>query len=293
MTDADDDRAALVALLRRIGPHAPGAAERIEAVGPRAALAEELGAVASLFPDDLAPLIADARADIARWTASGLRLVTPLDADYPANLHAVHDRPALLFIAGDPALVAGGRAIAVVGSRHASDVGLARATTLATELTGADHTVVSGLAAGIDTAVHRAVLAAGGRTFAVIGTGHDHAHPPANAGLQAELARSNAVVSALWPDTGPHPDNFRRRNGLMSGLSRGTVIAEATSRSGTRVQARLALGHGRPVFLLSPLLSQGWAAELAERPGVHVVDTAAEVIAITDRVDRPLSDGPR
>jgi DNA processing protein len=282
-----DDRAALVALLRRIGLCAPGAADRIEADGPRAVLAEELGVGSNLLAEDPEPLIADARDEIAGWDAAGLRLITVLDGRYPANLRLVHDRPALVFLAGDADLAAQRSSIAVVGSRHPSEDGHARATGLATELSRAGLNVVSGLAAGIDTAAHRAALAAGGRTVAVIGTGHEHDYPPENARLQAELARSQAVVSSLWPDTGPHPDNFRRRNGLMSGLSRGTIIVEASARSGTRVQARLALGHGRPVFLLAPLVAQPWAQELARRPGVHVVETAAEVIAISRRLDDP------
>ncbi|MGH2909000.1 MAG: DNA-processing protein DprA, partial [Solirubrobacteraceae bacterium] len=93
----------------------------------------------------------------------------------------------------------------------------------------------------------------------------------------------------FWPDDGPSPERFRRRNAVMSGLGLGTVIVEASVRSGTRVQARLALAHGRPVFLRRALLAQPWAVELAQRPGVHVVDTAADVLEIV----RPTLDhGP-
>lgn len=285
MNPSRDDRAAVVALLRRSGIGAPGAAERIEREGARAALAEALGAGSSLLPEDPRPLVAAAAVEIDRWAARGLRLVTVLDADYPENLRLVHDRPAMLLASGDPGLLHTHNAISVVGSRHPSPAGRAHAVTIATELAAAGQTVVSGLAAGIDTAAHRASLAAGGRTIAVIGSGHDHAFPRQNAELQAQLAHTQLVLSPFWPETPPHPDGFRFRNGVMSGLTLGTVIVEASVRSGTRVQARLALGHGRPVFLARPLLAQAWAAELAARPGVHVVETAADVLAVTTRLD--------
>ena len=281
-----DRHAVLVALLRRTGLLTPGIAERVERHGPGDALAQELGAATSLIPEDPAPLIATAERDMTRWRDAGLRLVSVIDDAYPANLRTVHDRPALLFVAGD-LTPAENVAVAVVGARRASEAGLAQASAVAADLVAGGHTVLSGLAAGIDTAAHRGALGAGGRTVAVIGTGHGHAYPPENEPLQRELARHHAVVSALWPETPPSADGFRHRNGLMSGLSRGTVIAEASVRSGTRVQARLALAHGRPVFLLAPLLAQEWAAELARRPGVHVVQDAGEVVAITGRLADP------
>jgi DNA processing protein len=286
---ADEDRAAVVALLRRIGLDAPGLADRLESDGPASALADTLGATTSLLPEDPAPLLIAARAEITRWVAGGLRLMTVRDAEYPEALRAVHDRPPLLFVAGDPSLVSARPGIAVVGSRHPSDAGRVLAARFAAELVAADLVVVSGLAAGIDATAHRAALAAGGRTVAVIATGLEHAYPPENAQLQAELVRDQAVVSSFWPDAGPSAGRFRARNGVMSGLARGTVIIEATPRSGTRVQARLALAHGRPVFLLPALLDQSWARTLSRRPGVHVVESAAEVIAVVRATTDPLT----
>jgi DNA processing protein len=284
---SDETRVALVALARRVGLDAPGLAERVEAVGPAEALAEALGQTTSLLPEQPEPLLDRARADLERWGTGGVRAVTVLDAGYPENLRAVHDRPALIFVAGELA-GADRRSIAVVGSRSADNAQLDAARTIACGLVASGHTVVSGLAAGIDTAVHIAALDHRGRTLAVIGTGHEHAYPPENAALQRELARDHGVVSPFWPDRPPSADGFRRRNGVMSGLSRGTVIVAAGGRSGTRVQARLALAHGRPVLLLPGLLTQPWAAELSARPNVHVVASADEVIRITDRLAEPL-----
>ena len=287
MTSAGGDRAALVALLRRTGIGLPGTAERIELEGPAAVLAAALGAGSSLLPEDPTPLVAAAEREIEGWAARGLRLVTVLDSDYPENLRLVHDRPTALLVAGDATLLREHRAIAVVGSRRPSPEGRARAAAIASALTAAGHTVVSGLAVGIDTTAHEAALAAGGRTIAVIGSGHDHAFPPGNADLQARLARTQMVLSPFWPEAPPHADQFRYRNGVMSGLALGTVIVEASVRSGTRVQARLALGHGRPVFLARALLAQPWAAALAARPGVHVIETAADVLGVTAGLNDP------
>jgi DNA processing protein len=283
----DEQHVALVALARQVGIDVPGLAERVEAAGPAEALADALGQTTSLLPEQPGPLLDRARADLERWRAAGVNAVTVLDHGYPENLRAVHDRPALIFVSGKLADT-DRRAIAVVGSRAAGDEQVDAARMIAGDLVASGHTVVSGLAAGIDTAVHNAALHHQGRTLAVIGTGHEHAYPSENATLQRELGRDHAVVSPLWPDTPPSADGFRRRNGVMSGLSRGTVIVAAGARSGTRVQARLALAHGRPVFLLPGLLAQPWAAELAARPNVHVVASAAEVIRITDRLDEPL-----
>jgi predicted Rossmann fold nucleotide-binding protein DprA/Smf involved in DNA uptake len=104
-----------------------------------------------------------------------------------------------------------------------------------------DITVFSGLAAGIDTAAHRAVVDAGGRTVSVVGTGLRRCYPAENAEPQQEIARTGAVVSQFWPDAGPAKHHFPMRNAVMSGCSVATVVVEAGEHSGTRIQARLAL----------------------------------------------------
>jgi DNA processing protein len=282
------ESAALVALLRLNRRQWHEYAEAVEAAGSatavlQAELAGEDGQ-ATLLPDASGPLVDRAQADIAAWGAEGLELVTVLDAGYPDNLRTVHDRPPLLFVSGTLA-PSDTRSVAVVGTRRASRAGQTAAARIAEALTGAGYVVVSGLAAGIDTAAHEAALAAGGRTVAVIGTGLHHSYPPENEALQRRIGAEGAVVSQFWPDAAPSRTSFPRRNGVMSGLALGTVVVEASFRSGARLQARLALAHGRPVFLWSAVLGEPWAREFGERPGVYVVDEAAQVMETVERLD--------
>jgi DNA processing protein len=270
----------------------PSPAELLTSTGdPERALRSALdgaGGQATLLPADPDPLISQAAADVERWTAAGIRLVSVLDPDYPVNLHGVYDRPALLFVRGE--LSAGDeRSIAIVGSRHASPEGVAHAKQLATALSDRGYVVASGLATGIDAAAHTATLDAGGRTLAVIGTGVDRVYPATHTALQRTIAQRGAVISCFWPDEAPTRQSFPLRNGVMSGLTRATVIVEASSTSGTRVQARRALAHGRAVCLATKLLTQAWARELAERPNVHVSDSADEIAAVIESQRR---DGP-
>lgn len=240
-----------------------------------------------LAPPDPSALVEQAREQIVEWERQGMTLLSTADPSYPVNLRAVHDRPLLIFVAGQLD-VADARSIALIGSRRATDAGLERARSLARSLSGEGFTVISGLAAGIDTAAHTATLDAARRTVAVVGTGLLHAYPPENAGLQRQIAACGAVVSRFWPEASATRGSFPLRNATMSGLALGTVIVEASVRSGARIQARLALAHGRPVFLAAELLGQDWAAALAERPGVSTFAAAEEII---DRLER-LHAGP-
>ncbi|MGH2870770.1 MAG: DNA-processing protein DprA [Solirubrobacteraceae bacterium] len=282
------DRAALVALLRQARRPWPVYSEQLEeGEKPLEILERELAETdagqTSLIGGDSGTLLEAAAADLETWKREGFALVTVLDADYPINLRAVHDRPPILFVAGE-LMDTDGRSLAVVGSRRASAAGLERAGALSRHLAQEDCTVVSGLASGIDTAAHRAALAAAGRTVAVIGTGLRHSYPPENAELQRELVKGAAVVSQFWPDAPPSRHSFPLRNGVMSGLTLGTAIVEASVTSGARTQARLALAHGRPVFLARELMRQAWAQQLAERPGVHLYAEPAEVTTVLARV---------
>ena len=176
----------------------------------------------------------------------GISLVTVLDTSYPVNLRMVHDRPSVLFIRGHLA-PDDERSVAVVGTRSATPDGLALARSIAGGLSDAGYVVVSGLAAGIDSAAHIAALKNDRRTLAVIGTGLYEYFPPENRPLQDRIASEHAVLSQFWPDQGARKWTFPMRNAVMSGFARATVVIEASHTSGARMQARLALEHGRPV----------------------------------------------
>jgi len=245
----------------------------------------------SLIPDDgpfAEDYIAQATTDLERWDAEGMRLVTVLDPGYPPNLRAVHDRPPILFIAGR-ILASDANAVAVVGARRATESGIRQARQIAEHLTLTGYTVVSGLAAGIDTEAHTSAIRKTGRTLAVIGTGLARSYPPQNQALQRQIADQCAVISQFWPDAPPTKRSFPMRNAVMSGIALATVVVEASETSGARIQARLAMAHGRPVFLTRTLTErQAWARQLAEQPSTHVIDHPAE---ITDALTRLISPG--
>ncbi len=288
MSSTETETAALVALLR-VGSKPPHVySDLVEERGSALDVLEyEIGGANSarptLFKDEaMHELLATATADLATWRDQHVRPLTVLDADYPENLRTVHDRPPLIFLAGTLRR-SHARSVAVVGARRASPEGITTARAIANHLVEAGFAVVSGLAAGIDTAAHTATLAAGGQTVAVVGTGLSHAYPPENQPLQERIAQHHAVISQFWPETAPNPRSFPARNATMSGFALATVVVEATHRSGARGQAHRALAHGRPVFLLPALTKQPWASELAERPGVYVA-TSPKVI--TETVER-------
>jgi len=221
-----------------------------------------------------------AAASVKAWQARGIRLVSILDEDYPAELRGIHQAPPLIFALGS--VLPNDPAIAVVGTRDPSRWGAAAARSTARALTSHGMTVVSGLARGVDTAAHRAALDAGGRTVAVLGTGISQAYPPENRDLQSEIAQRGLVLSQFWPDSGPDKRSFPTRNATMSGYGLATVVIEAGERSGARIQARIAVEHGRQVILTDRVVAQNaWAQDLLNRPGVHVassVDQAMDII---------------
>jgi DNA processing protein len=287
------ETAALIALLRRGDRAWHHYADVVEAAGSAVAVLRGEAPEAELEPLTLfdaadamdEPDLEAIVAEVEGWQREGMQVLTVLDDGYPTNLRSVHNRPPLVFIRGE-LRPDDDKSIAVVGTRRASREGLRQAGVVAADLAEAGFTVVSGLADGIDSAAHQAALDQGLRTVAVIGTGLRRAYPAKNAALQGRIATAGAVVSQFWPDAPPTKTSFPMRNVVMSGLALGTVVIEASKTSGARMQARFALQHGRPVFLLESLLEHEWARECAERPGAHVIARADEVI---ERVERLIS----
>ena len=224
--------------------------------------------------------VSQAQTLIERVTSQGVRLITVLDEDYPENLKLIFNRPPFIWVRGElePRNL---RAIAVVGTRQATEEGRAAAARLARGLAQARVIVLSGLARGIDTAAQAATIEAGGRTVAVMGTGILAPVYPAENGELAEriVGTGGAIVSQFWPQAPPRKANFPRRNVVMSGMSAGTVVVEAAATSGAKMQARLALEHGKRLFLPQPLVaSQDWARRYATRRGVTVVGDLDDIL---------------
>ncbi len=209
----------------------------------------------------------------------GNRIITLADGDYPKELLNIADPPTLLYVKGDPALLAK-PAFAIVGSRSPTPQGIANAEAFARSLAETGLVIVSGLALGIDAAAHRGALNGGGATVAVIGTGANRVYPADNKALAHQIADCGVIVSEYPLDTPPRPHNFPRRNRLIAGLSRGVLVAEASTDSGSLITARLAAEHGREVFAIpgsihSPL-SRGCHRLI--RDGAKLVETANDII---------------
>ncbi|MET9057492.1 DNA-processing protein DprA [Streptomyces antibioticus] len=223
------------------------------------------------------PLLDDARtrveAECDAADKADARLVTVLDADYPANLRVIPNLPPFLFYLGGLE-ERDARSAAVVGTRNASEDGLRRASRMARGLLEHDVVIFSGLAKGIDTAAHTAVVEAGGRTVAVMGTGiAGKIYPAQNKPLAARILESGgALLSQFWPTSSAATWTFPRRNVVTSGSTMGSIVIEASSTSGAKMQARIAHEHGKHVFLLRSLATkEPWAAKMiAERKAVEV-----------------------
>jgi DNA processing protein len=197
------------------------------------------------------PEIRDAAANALAWLEQpGHHLLCWDDPAYPALLGELANAPPLLFIAGDPALLERPQ-LAMVGSRRASAAGLDTARAFARSLAGGGFVITSGLALGIDGAAHQGALDAGGKTVAVLGTGLGHIYPSRHRGLAARIVEERgALVSELPLDCPPHPGNFPRRNRIISGLSLGVLVVEASPSSGSLITARLAAEQGREVYAI-------------------------------------------
>lgn len=233
-------------------------------------------AVESLHSPDAAVL--------ARWqewlAPAEHRLLLLGSPDYPARLAEIPDAPLALWTRGSHFELLAAPQIAVVGSRSPTGGGRATAEALAQFLSSCGIAVVSGLAVGIDAAAHRGALRAPGGTVAVLGSGLDAIYPPENASLALEIASTGLVVSEYAPGTPPLRGHFPERNRIIAGLTLGTLVVEATRRSGSLITARLARDYGREVFAvpgsIQNPLARGCHALL--RQGAALVEEGVDVL---------------
>ena len=188
-----------------------------------------------------------AQSELHRCRELNIGLVFESDENYPANLREIPDPPGILYSRGE-IIPADSIAIAIVGTRHASQYGLGQAEQFATGLARAGFTIVSGLARGIDTVAHQAALEAGGRTIAVLGSSVTNVYPPENKRLADDITKSGAVISESSLDSKPKGSSFPQRNRIVTGLSLGVIVVEAAARSGALISAHHAMEQNREVF---------------------------------------------
>ena len=185
--------------------------------------------------------------EMAKLERHGVKVLTYHDEGYPARLKEIYDYPPLLYIRGS-LLPEDEWCLAVVGTRRATVYGRQVAEEISADLARNKITVVSGLARGIDSVAHGSVLAAGGRSIAVFACGLDIVYPGENAGLARQIMEQGALISEYPLGTRPKADKFPRRNRIMSGMSLGVLVVEASETSGAIITAHLAAEQNREVF---------------------------------------------
>ncbi len=241
------------------------------------------------FGGKLVAQVAAARTKIDPGTAwqefckKGFGAVALEEEGYPSLLREIYDPPPLLYFTGDLQILQK-PCLAVVGSRRHSTYGREIAYKFAAKLAACGFTIVSGLARGIDTWAHQGVLTTSGFTAAVLGCGLDICYPPENSALMKKIRHQGIVISEFPPGSEPSPQNFPRRNRLISGLSLGTLVVEAGKKSGALITASFALEQGREVFAVP-----GSIANPCSQGCHHLIKEGAKLV---DGVDAILEEIP-
>ncbi|MFA5517305.1 MAG: DNA-processing protein DprA [Desulfuromonadales bacterium] len=252
--------------------------DQILGAGPRAW--KERAGIAPVLAAGLPP--ADAPQVQLAWKkleTAGAWILPLTDSRYPQLLRNIHDPPALLYVIGE---LPPGDALAVVGSRRASETGRRLTFDLCAELAARQIVIVSGLARGIDSYAHLGALEGGGITLGVLGCGIDRVYPPENADLFKRLLERGAICSEYPPGTPPLPGHFPGRNRIISGLCRGVLVVEAAENSGSLITAEFALDQGREVFAVpGPVRSAtGGGVNQLLKDGAHLVTGAADILSV-------------
>ncbi len=220
--------------------------------------------------------------ELERVKALGGDVLVIDDGTYPTMLREIDDPPIVLYVKGDWQACFDQPGIGVIGSRMCSTYGENASEMLARDLASRRLTIVSGLARGIDTAAHRGAIRGNGKTIAVIGTGIDSVYPKENTGLVREiLAAGGCLVSQFPLGTPPLKDNFPYRNRIISGLSHGVLIVEASERSGSLITARLAMEQNREVMAVPGNItsSNSFGTNYLIKSGAKLVQQWQDVVA--------------
>ncbi len=234
----------------------------------------------------------DAAKELDLAAKHGVWLVSLDDARYPAALRQIYDPPPVLYVKGTLTRQ-DSLAVAVVGSRRCSQYGLEQANRFAHFLASTGFTVVSGLARGIDSAAHRGAMTAAGRTIAVQGCGLGHVFPPENKALFAQTAENGAVISELPLGYEPLSENFPGRNRIIAGLSMGTLVIEASLKSGALITAQATLENNREVMAVpGPIDNPACAgAHKLIKQGARLIDSIEEIMDALGCIGQDLKAG--
>ena len=229
----------------------------------------------------------DAATQQAKVAAQGVTLIPLLDERYPKRLRQIFDPPPLLFARGRIQLLETVM-IGIVGTRRPTTYGTAATDRLSRDLALAGITIASGMARGIDTAGHKAALAVGGNTVAVLGCGVDQVYPAENRKLAEEIAAKGLLLSEFAMGTPAYPQNFPIRNRIVSGLSAGVMVVEGAKYSGSAITARLAVEQGRELFAVPGNITSNmsWVPNLMIKQGAKLVQEAEDVLAELSPEDR-------
>jgi DNA processing protein len=220
-----------------------------------------------------------ARIAVAAGASATMDILTWADERYPALLDCTADPPPVLWVQGNVEVLTH-PAVAVVGSRAASQYAKDVAYRLGQDLARRGLVVTSGLARGVDSAAHAGCVAAGGQTIAVLGSGLDRVYPPEHASLAASIREKGLLVSELGPGAAPCAEHFPLRNRIISGISLAVVVVEASEKSGSLITARCALEQGRDVMAVpgSVLSGRNSGSHALLKDGAKVVESADDIL---------------
>ncbi|MDD4911701.1 MAG: DNA-processing protein DprA [Sideroxydans sp.] len=252
---------------------------------PEAALNASAASLSQHVKPSISVLISQSRETVsleaaAAWLNDPLNhIITLADTEYPQALLNIADPPFLLYVKGRVDLL-NTRSLAVVGSRNATTQGLRNAEAFAKSVSEAGLCVISGMAHGIDAAAHQGSLQGRGSTVAVVGTGLDKVYPAANRDLAHRLAQHGTIISEFPLGTPPLASNFPRRNRIISGLSEGCLVVEASLQSGSLITARMALEQGRDVFAIPGSIHspQSKGCHALIKQGAKLVESAQDIL---------------
>jgi DNA processing protein len=232
--------------------------------------------------------------EIALIDKAGVKIVTMKDREYPEILRSTHDQPVYLYMKGNLDYLSS-NAVAIVGARYPTHYGRRMAESIAHDLAMVGVVVVSGMARGCDSAAHIGALSAKGATVAVLGTGVDLPYPKENKRLYDEIAENGLIISEYPMGTQPYPANFPQRNRIISGLSLGVFVVEASQRSGALITAGCALDSGREVFALPGNVTsvKSIGTNRLIKDGARLVENSMDIVEPLSLGRRPKLDKRR